>query len=146
MDGPRLLRYVWHMESTGRVPHWTLGDRLMKARRDAGMSQEQMAETLLVSRNTVVSWERDQHRPPRRKLAAWALRTGVDLVWITSDSRDTGRSADSSTGWFGRQRAVAYRLRSRMTRHARAARIAEQQAQAAIDRASNVHRIHAPAA
>lgn len=71
------------MEATG--PRWTLGERLWKTRRDAGMTQEDMADLLLVSRQTVNGWENDQHRPPHRKLVAWSLRTGVDLDWITQD-------------------------------------------------------------
>lgn len=67
----------------GRVPEWTLGDRLRKARLDAGYRDVQaFADLIGVSRNSVPNWESDRHRPREIALRAWALATGVDRDWI----------------------------------------------------------------
>lgn len=88
------------------IPEWTLGDRLAKARRMVGLTQQQMADEFLVSRQSVVSWENDQHRPPRRKVLAWALRTGVDPVWIEYGDTAMGGPGHRGTGWLHGHRAI----------------------------------------
>lgn len=40
-----------------------IGEQLRKARTDAGMSQEQLAETMAVSRQTVSNWENSRSYP-----------------------------------------------------------------------------------
>ncbi len=69
-------------ESAGRVPEWTLGDRLRKAREEAGLSVQGMADALYRSRNTVGNYEADRSRPTAAIVKAWALRTGVPLAWL----------------------------------------------------------------
>jgi transcriptional regulator with XRE-family HTH domain len=93
------------------IPEWTLGDRLAKARRRARLTQDEMAAACLVSRQTVNTWENDGHVPARRKIVAWALRTGVDPVWIESGHPNTGAPGDRNTGWFRRHSAKQGRRR-----------------------------------
>lgn len=100
---PLPVPYVGHMTTATRIPAWTLGDRLAKARKLAGLSQQELADALYVSRNTVNNWENDHTRPSGRKVAAWALRTGVDPVWITSGHANTDTGGHRTTGWLGRQ-------------------------------------------
>lgn len=97
------MPYVGHMNE---IPEWTLGDRLAKARRRAGLTQDDMATVCLVSRQTVNTWENDGHKPARRKILAWALRTGVDPVWIEYGDRVTGGPTHRSTGWLSGHRAI----------------------------------------
>lgn len=66
------------------IPRWTMGERLAKARKDAGIPQEQMAQLLGVSRRTVVRYEGDDPLGKVRRglLAQWALVTRTPLWWI----------------------------------------------------------------
>ena len=67
-------------------PVWTLGDRLYKARKQAGLTQHDMAERMEVSRASVSNWENDEHRPYRRSLRQWATITGVSVEWLQRGS------------------------------------------------------------
>lgn len=70
-------------QPAGTVPQWTPGDRLRKAREQAGYSQQELAENMGVARNTIGNYELDASERPRKiVLRAWALATGVDLRWL----------------------------------------------------------------
>lgn len=66
----------------GRVPEWTLGDRLRKAREAAGLSQTELADLAGISRRSISKYESDDARPKRPQLIAWAMATGVPLSWL----------------------------------------------------------------
>jgi transcriptional regulator with XRE-family HTH domain len=66
----------------GRVPDWTIGDRLAKALRANNIGVQAMATDLGVSRNTVTNYIHDKTRVPRPILILWAMRTGVSLSWL----------------------------------------------------------------
>lgn len=79
------------------VPRWDLADRLRKALREAGVSVQEMAEYLEISRNTVGSWINGHHRPRPSDLRQWALRTGVSYPWLTyGDSPELPRGDSNS--------------------------------------------------
>lgn len=68
-------------------PEWTFGDRLRKARRHAGLSQEQLADALAIGRERYSGWETGRGRPPGGdefvKLAKRAAEaTEVPLEWL----------------------------------------------------------------
>lgn len=66
------------------VPEWTLGERLAKARKDAGFTQRELAKRLHVSAGAVARWESDTGRP-RDLLATiedWERVTGVPRWWL----------------------------------------------------------------
>jgi transcriptional regulator with XRE-family HTH domain len=69
---------------TQTVPTWTRGERMAKAREEAGLSQEQMAELLGVSDKAISSWETMKRQPRNmdRVLAQWAEITNVPLWWL----------------------------------------------------------------
>lgn len=71
----------WH------IPEWTMGDRLRKAREDAGLSQAELAEQIGISRNTVGNAELGDRTPLNVTMRAWAAVTGVPLEWL-----ETGRT------------------------------------------------------
>jgi transcriptional regulator with XRE-family HTH domain len=73
---------------TGRalvvVPEWTMGERLAKARKEAKLTQAQIARQLGVSPATVAAWEVNRNHP-RDVLALvhrWSEITEVDIMWI----------------------------------------------------------------
>jgi transcriptional regulator with XRE-family HTH domain len=75
-------------------PIWTLGNRLWRAREEAGLDQETMATQLNVSRALVSKWERDKSEPTVRQVRRWSEITGVSFSWLTevrySDESQSG--------------------------------------------------------
>jgi transcriptional regulator with XRE-family HTH domain len=65
------------------VPEWTLGWRMQRALAHAGITIEEMASELGVSRSTVSRWVNDHGADPRiGYLKLWAMRCGVPLEWL----------------------------------------------------------------
>jgi transcriptional regulator with XRE-family HTH domain len=83
--------------TTMHIPIWTVGDRLRKAREDAGLSQQELlADMVGVSRNTVGNQEIGvgKRAPSRLLLRAWAHATGVPVEWLETGVYDpASRSA-----------------------------------------------------
>ncbi len=77
--------------TTTHIPVWTLGDRLRKAREDAGFSQVELAEVIGVSRNTISNHELGEgKRPPTPLLMrAWAAATAVPEEWLRTGTVPT---------------------------------------------------------
>jgi transcriptional regulator with XRE-family HTH domain len=69
------------MSEFQQIPEWTLADRLRKARESAGLSQQEMADHLGLSRVTVGTYENGA-TPKLAVLRVWAMRTGVPLDWL----------------------------------------------------------------
>ena len=61
---------------------WSLGDRLVKARKAAKLEQGDIAKKAGVSRAMVSLWERDQHEPRVSHLKAIAEATEVPITWF----------------------------------------------------------------
>lgn len=57
-------------------------DRLAKALRIGGISSNEMAEHLDVSRTTISNYINGRTEPKRSVLRDWAMRTGVPLEWL----------------------------------------------------------------
>jgi transcriptional regulator with XRE-family HTH domain len=66
------------------TPVWTLGDRLRKARSQAGITSEQMAATIGTSRGTISNYENDHTDIPVKAIMKWSALTGVSLEWLIS--------------------------------------------------------------
>lgn len=60
----------------------TFGERLRKARKDAGHSGPVLAKHLKVSAQTVSEWERDKYLPTADKLVTIARLTNVKVDWL----------------------------------------------------------------
>lgn len=65
-------------------PEWTMGERLAKARKHAGLDQEEMARLFGRSRPAISAWESDKSQPRNmlRMVEKWAEITGVDPAWL----------------------------------------------------------------
>lgn len=60
----------------------TLGERIAQARKQAGLSQEQLGEKLGVSRQAVSKWEGDQTNPDVAYVAQMCRTLGVSSDWL----------------------------------------------------------------
>lgn len=75
----------------------TFGERLAKARRIAGFTQQQLADQLGVGRKMVLAYEADARAPRRATVLAWSYVTDVPLSWL-----ETGEISGDSGGATGR--------------------------------------------
>lgn len=64
---------------------WTIGDRLRKARETAGLEQQELADIIGISRNTVSNYEKGRTQPRMLELREWSAATAVDLHWLVAD-------------------------------------------------------------
>ena len=63
----------------------TFGEKLKDARKTSGLSQEQLAEKLSVSRSAVAKWESDKGLPDVDNLKAMAQLLDVSLDYLLAD-------------------------------------------------------------
>lgn len=71
---------------SGNEPPILVQHRLRIAREFAGLEQEELAELIGVSRNTVGNAEKGRGKPRKITLNAWALACGVPVSWIEKGS------------------------------------------------------------
>lgn len=64
------------------LPTWTLQDRIRKAREHAGLKQDELAQVLKTTRQTLGRWENGSNTPTEKNLQALAEATGVPLSWF----------------------------------------------------------------
>lgn len=74
--------------STVETPLWTTGDKLAKARRNARLSQQDLALDLGIGRRSIVRYEEDQAKPSRAIRIAWAVRCRVPVEWLLEDDSE----------------------------------------------------------
>ena len=70
----------------------TLGEKLKSARKSAGLTQEQLAEKLLVSRQAVSKWEVDKGMPEIGNLGQLSKLLNISIDYLL----DSGESIDLS--------------------------------------------------
>ncbi len=63
----------------------TFGEKLREARKNAGLSQEQFAEMLCVSRAAVAKWETDRGMPDVNNLKTMAQLLNVSVDYLLDD-------------------------------------------------------------
>ncbi len=66
----------------------TLGEKIKEARKSAGLTQEALAETLMVSRPAITKWETDKGIPDVENLKAIAKLLDVSLDYLLGDGED----------------------------------------------------------
>lgn len=86
------------METTAIT--WTLGDRLVKARRLARISTQGMADYLGVDRSTIRNYEADRTVPKAAVLRAWAGKCQVPFSWLANDN-EAATEGDIPIIWSG---------------------------------------------
>lgn len=69
---------------TLRIPTFTRGERMAKAREDAGITQEEMAYLFGVSHSTIAKWEGNKAQPRdlMEVLGHWSAITLVPVPWL----------------------------------------------------------------
>ncbi len=67
----------------------TLGEKIKAARKNAGLTQEQMAEKLMISRPAITKWESDKGIPDIENLKAISKLLDVSLDYLLNDGEDT---------------------------------------------------------
>ena len=72
----------------------TFAEKLKTARKQAGMSQEKLAEKLGVSRQAVTKWETDMGTPDIENIMSISELFGMSLDDLLSDEKAVKRSAD----------------------------------------------------
>ncbi len=65
----------------------SFADRLRISRKEKGYSQEQLAESLEVSRQSITKWETGTAYPELKKLIQLSVRLDRDLDWLLLDER-----------------------------------------------------------
>ena len=58
----------------------SLGEKIRQARREKGMTQEQLAQALFVSRQTVSNWENGKTEPDYQTLVRLSQELGMEIV------------------------------------------------------------------
>jgi transcriptional regulator with XRE-family HTH domain len=67
-----------------------LNQRIYKARSDAKLTQEQLAQAVGKTRGAVAQWESGDVRPRHTTLQAIAKATGKTVLWLLNGGDDTG--------------------------------------------------------
>lgn len=80
-----------------RIPRWTLGDRLRKARSLTGLTTRDFAAKIGVSQATITNAENDNNKVRRITLNAWSLATGVPVEWLETGQEPGGAPDDGGT-------------------------------------------------
>ena len=70
----------------------TLGEKLKEARKQAGLSQEQLSGKLGVSRSAVAKWETDKGIPDVDNLKVLSQLLGVSIDYLLDDGEDLDKS------------------------------------------------------
>jgi phage repressor protein C with HTH and peptisase S24 domain len=60
----------------------SLGQRIQKARKDRGMTQENLGQAFGITREAVQQWEADETQPRGRRMRELATLLRVDLQWL----------------------------------------------------------------
>jgi transcriptional regulator with XRE-family HTH domain len=78
------------MADVGSVPQ-PMGPRIRIARKNAGMSPEQLAQRLGVGLESVLAWEADERTPRAGRLLAMAGLLDTSLPWLLEGREDDHR-------------------------------------------------------
>lgn len=85
----------------------TFGDRLEAARRNAGLTQRQLAERLGVRDTTLAAWEADRQEPRGNRVQMIAGMLNVSLMWLLTGEGD-GLSAPQDEGGMSAEAKAAF--------------------------------------
>lgn len=95
------------------VPQFDLADRMRKGLRITGLTVQEMADYLGVTRTTVSNWINGHIKPSTQTQRLWAMRTGVSYVWLTTGEHPHQAVPDEGVGVLPRldsnQQPAGYR-------------------------------------
>ena len=80
------------METNNKSTNMTLGEKLKFARKNAGFTQEQLAEKLLVSRQAVTKWESDKGMPDIENLKKLSRLLNVSIDYLLDNGENINLS------------------------------------------------------
>jgi len=86
----------------------TLGNRIASARKEAGLTQQGLADAVGRSVHAIRKWERDENEPSLQLLETVANISGVSVTYLI------GREADEQLGEVEKTRAALERLQQRI--------------------------------
>jgi transcriptional regulator with XRE-family HTH domain len=90
-----------------RVPTFdTLAERLWWSRASAGLTQQQLADQLGISKRTVVNYESGAQSPKHARLVLWANACDVDAAWLVGQAARLGPDNAPGTGRVNRRYAT----------------------------------------
>lgn len=75
---------------SGKIPQWTVADRVRKARESAGLKQNDLSELLGMARTSLARIEQGKSDPRRTTLIGIAFATNVDLNWLETGETPGG--------------------------------------------------------
>lgn len=75
-----------------------LADKIIELRKKAGWSQEELAEQLGVTRQSVSKWEGAQSVPDMEKVVQMSRLFGVTTDFLLKDELEVAQPAESETG------------------------------------------------
>lgn len=79
----------------------TLGTRIRKARKDAGLSQGELGKQFGITREAVSLWEADTNAPTMDKLGTIAKRLGVSAEWLLTGKGAANQPRVAVAGYVG---------------------------------------------
>ena len=89
----------------------TIGERLLKLRKEKNISQEELANILDVSRQTISKWETDQTTPDFDKIVPLCEYFGITSDELLSGKKDIMKAKeDDKKGKFARNIAISVGL------------------------------------
>ena len=82
----------WYREDVA-----TFGDRLEAARRNANLSQRELAKHIGIKNSTLQNWEDDVTEPRANKLNTLAGMLNVSLMWLINGEGDGLEASDENS-------------------------------------------------
>lgn len=79
-------------KNEGKVRQMTLGEKIRSSRKNRGLSQEQLAEKMAVSRSAIAKWETDKGLPDVGNLKVLARLLGVSVDQLLDESEAAAES------------------------------------------------------
>lgn len=87
----------------------TFGEKIQKLRKEKGLSQEELAFQLAVSRQAVSKWERDNGYPETEKIVNMSKIFGVSLDYLLNKESDNDATPQEGSGFYiSREMANGY--------------------------------------
>lgn len=106
--------YIAKVNSTRAMKEMTVGERIQQLRKAAGLSQEQLAEQLDVSRQSVSKWELNDAAPEISKIIALSELFGIstDELLKGAESIPAAAGEKESIAAIARLNAAEKRIRT----------------------------------